>query len=171
MTDFRLVHKLHAYSGGTVPVFHRISYSPFAHCQAQTALERLLFPCAPIISHIQGKVKRPPASYRWENAISCGACSKTHRILETGNCAQKMSFEVGEGLFSLSDSEANASADLRKVPIYKGFQTKMKRTGNRQHCINYRFSFGQAVNNALEQAHFKNVAKSMFSGRKRTGFS
>ena len=30
---------------------------------------------------------------------------------------------------------------------------------------------GQAVNNALEQAQFKNVAKSMFSGRKRTGFS
>ncbi len=30
---------------------------------------------------------------------------------------------------------------------------------------------GQAVNNALEQAHFKNVAKPMFSGRKRTGFS
>jgi hypothetical protein len=29
---------------------------------------------------------------------------------------------------------------------------------------------GQAVNNALEQAHFKNVAKPMFSGRKRTGF-
>ena len=29
---------------------------------------------------------------------------------------------------------------------------------------------GQALNNALEQAHFKNIAKSMFSGRKRTGF-
>jgi hypothetical protein len=33
------------------------------------------------------------------------------------------------------------------------------------------FLYGQAVNNALEQAQFKNVAKSMFSGRKRTGFS
>jgi hypothetical protein len=30
---------------------------------------------------------------------------------------------------------------------------------------------GQAENNALEQAHFKNVAKPMFSGRKHTGFS
>lgn len=30
---------------------------------------------------------------------------------------------------------------------------------------------GQAVNNALEQAKLKNVANTMFSGRKRTGFS
>jgi len=30
---------------------------------------------------------------------------------------------------------------------------------------------GQSVNNAFEQAQFKNVAKPMFSGRKRTGFS
>lgn len=29
--------------------------------------------------------------------------------------------------------------------------------------------YGQSVNNALEQAQFKNVAKPMFSGRKRTG--
>ena len=28
MTDFRLVRRLHAYSGGTVPDFNRISYSP-----------------------------------------------------------------------------------------------------------------------------------------------
>ena len=28
MTDFRLVRRLHAYSGGTVPDFDRISYSP-----------------------------------------------------------------------------------------------------------------------------------------------
>lgn len=28
MTDFRHVHSLHAYSGGTVPDFHRIHYSP-----------------------------------------------------------------------------------------------------------------------------------------------
>ena len=31
--------------------------------------------------------------------------------------------------------------------------------------------YGQAVNNALEQAHLKNVAKSMYSGGKHTGFS
>jgi hypothetical protein len=31
--------------------------------------------------------------------------------------------------------------------------------------------YGQAVNNALEQADLKNVAKPMFLGRKRTGFS
>jgi len=31
--------------------------------------------------------------------------------------------------------------------------------------------YGQAVNNAFEQAQLKYVAKSMFSGRKRTGFS
>ena len=28
MADFRLVRRLHAYSGGTVPDFDRISYSP-----------------------------------------------------------------------------------------------------------------------------------------------
>ena len=28
MTDFRLVRRLHAHSGGTVPDFDRISYSP-----------------------------------------------------------------------------------------------------------------------------------------------
>ena len=28
MADFRLVRRLHAYSGGTVPDFNRISYSP-----------------------------------------------------------------------------------------------------------------------------------------------
>ena len=31
--------------------------------------------------------------------------------------------------------------------------------------------YGRATNNALEQAQLKYVAKSMFSGRKRTGFS
>ena len=31
MTDFRLVRRLHAYSGGTVPDFNRISYSPSIH--------------------------------------------------------------------------------------------------------------------------------------------
>ena len=30
MTDFRLVRGLHAYSGGTVPGFHRIHYSPLS---------------------------------------------------------------------------------------------------------------------------------------------
>ena len=29
MADFRRVRGLHAYSGGTVPGFHRIHYSPF----------------------------------------------------------------------------------------------------------------------------------------------
>ena len=32
MTGFRLVHCLRAYSGGTVPDFHRIIYSPPASC-------------------------------------------------------------------------------------------------------------------------------------------
>ena len=31
--------------------------------------------------------------------------------------------------------------------------------------------YGQSVNNALEQAYFKNVAKFMLLGKKRTGFS
>jgi hypothetical protein len=46
-------------------------------------------------------------------------------------------------------------------------QTEKKHSPPMADCV---FG-GQAENNALEQAHFKNVAKPMFSGTKRTGFS
>ena len=42
MTDFRHVTGLRAYSGGTVPDFHRIHYSPKPPERKAPALKRIL---------------------------------------------------------------------------------------------------------------------------------
>jgi hypothetical protein len=51
------------------------------------------------------------------------------------------------------------------------YKKRMKKKSKWTLCNKASTYCGQSVNNALEQAHFKNVAKPMFSGRKRTGFS
>ena len=42
MTDFRLVQGLHAYSGGTVPDFHRIHYPPVELSPLPQALKHII---------------------------------------------------------------------------------------------------------------------------------
>ncbi len=64
-----------------------------------------------------------------------------------------VTMEQSEELDTFIQQQANSHFNLMTLP--------------KRWC----FVYGHRNNNALEQAQFKNVAKPMFSGGKRTGFS
>ena len=71
MTDFRLMHSLHAHSGGTVRDLHPVIYSPAELLPHPQALKRNIY--------LRGQYTRLFPKCQWENRIAGSLLQKIYR--------------------------------------------------------------------------------------------